>query len=138
MIAFRASRTRHRDPFLTARGVKPSYSGNSSANLQGNTSRPSSPSCRLLLADLVPQSRSDPTRAARHHLAARVVGASRDAPDTLAFLEWVGQPKSYALLCRDLAQAGEVSIPDLTDIRDLCERGMLDVADRPAFALAAA
>jgi hypothetical protein len=66
------------------------------------------------------------------------VSAYHIRPDTLALLERLRQPKSYTLLCRELAQAGEALIPDLTDIRDLCERGILDVADRPALALAAA
>jgi hypothetical protein len=66
------------------------------------------------------------------------VSTYRIKPDTLALLEQLRQPKSYSVLCRELAQAGEGSIPGLDDIRDLCARGILDIAERRALALAAA
>jgi radical SAM superfamily enzyme YgiQ (UPF0313 family) len=66
------------------------------------------------------------------------ISTYRIDPDMLALLERLRQPKSYIFLCRELALAGETSIPELADIRELCERGILDVADRPALAMAAA
>jgi hypothetical protein len=65
------------------------------------------------------------------------VATYRIGPDTFALLERWRQPKSYVDLCAELAHKGDSPIPDLADVRDLCARGILDVADRPRLARAA-